>query len=468
MDYIENLRFEQLSLPFKEDAPIQEYLLIPSSLTGFHNTDTSSKILPTGRKSFCMNGTLALPEERICPFCGGSRLHINQHLPKTLKHLPVGNGISSIHFQNAQYLCMDCGRTHMQEIPFKSEHHFITRELEDYICILLARHTLTNKEISELTGVGQNIVKAIDKRRLEGLYVVDGKLRRPEHHAQFLGIDEFKLHNGHKYATHIIDMKTGHILWISEGKKKQVVYDFIEHVGLEWMSHVEAVALDMNSNFQEAFTEKCPHLRVVFDYFHIFKNFNDKVVSEIRKDEQKRLEDAGDYEAARNLKRSRHILMSSRATLERKDREANEGKVLRKESSIFPMQEVKRRNIGYMKRYESILEKNRLLFVTDLIKEMLQEAFSCQSEHLMMEYINRIMALCLERAPGEEERNRHLMWFRKLLASHLDGILAHATYRISAGKIEGINNKIKTLRRQAYGYPDDEYFFLKLIDMSRH
>ena len=37
------------------------------------------------------------------------------------------------------------------------------------------------------------------------------------------------------------------------GKKKQVVYDFIEHVGLEWMSHVEAVACDMNSDFEEAF-----------------------------------------------------------------------------------------------------------------------------------------------------------------------------------------------------------------------
>ena len=88
--------------------------------------------------------------------------------------------------------------------------------------------------------------------------------------------------------------------------------------------------------------------------------------------------------------------------------------------------------------------------------------------HLMLEYVNRIMDLCLECAPGEDERNRHLMWFRKLLASHLDGIIAHATYHISVGKIEGINNKIKTLRRQAYGYRDDEYFFLKLIDMSRH
>ena len=468
MDYIENLRYEQLPLLFEQVASVQEYLLIPSSLTGFHNTDTTSEFLPNGRNSLCMNGTLSLPEERTCPFCGKSHLHINQRFARTLKHLPVGNGTSIVSFQNVQYLCMDCRRTHMQEIPFKSVHHSITKELEDYICFLLARHSLTNKEISELTGVGPNIVKAIDKRRLEGLYVVDGKLRRPETYARFLGIDEFKLHNGHKYATHIIDMKTGHILWISEGKKKQVVYDFIQHVGLEWMSHVEAVALDMNSDFQEAFLEKCPHLRVVFDYFHIFKNFNDKVVSGIRKDEQKRLEDAGDYEAARNLKRSRHILMSSRATLERKDREASEGKVLRKESKLFPMPEVKRRDIGYMKRYENILEKNRLLFVTDLIKEMLQEAFSCQSEHRMLEYVNRIMDLCLECAPGEDERNRHLMWFRKLLASHLDGIIAHATYHISAGKIEGINNKIKTLRRQAYGYRDDEYFFLKLIDMSRH
>ena len=49
-------------------------------------------------------------------------------------------------------------------------------------------------------------------------------------------------------------------------------------------------------------------------------------------------------------------------------------------------------------------------------------------------------------------------------------MIAHATYDISAGKIEdinNINNEIKMLCRQAYRYPDDEYFFLKLLDMSR-
>jgi hypothetical protein len=48
-------------------------------------------------------------------------------------------------------------------------------------------------------------------------------------------------------------METGHVLWIANGKKKQVVYDFIEHVGAEWhWTCVEAIACDMYSDFQEA------------------------------------------------------------------------------------------------------------------------------------------------------------------------------------------------------------------------
>ncbi|MBR4503194.1 MAG: transposase [Clostridia bacterium] len=79
----------------------------------------------------------------------------------------------------------------------------------------------------------------------------------------------------------------------------------------------------------------------------------------------------------------------------------------------------------------------------------------------MADKIIDIMGVC------EATGNPHLLWFRKLLDEHFPGIIAHATYQISAGKIEGINQKIKTLRWHGYGYPDDEYFFLKLFDMSR-
>lgn len=50
---------------------------------------------------------------------------------------------------------------------------------------------------------------------------------------------------------------------------------------------------------------------------------------------------------------------------------------------------------------------------------------------------------------------------------HYDGVIAHASLQITSGKIEGINNKIKVVRRIVYGFHDDEYFFLKVMDASR-
>ena len=226
------------------------------------------------------------------------------------------------------------------------------------------------------------------------------------------------------------------------------------------MDGVEAVACDMNSDFQEAFEEKCQHIQVVFDYFHIVKNFNDKVISEVRKDEQKRLVAEGRFEEAARLKKTKYILTSSRALLEEKDREGEQGKVIEKSGEIFRRNEVVRKT-GYVDLYESLILENKLLFTIDLIKEKLSEAYTLTDEVKMADSICEIMELC------HETGNSHFLWFERLLDRHFEGIIAHATYKISTSKLEGINNKTKTLRRQGYGYPDDDYFFLKLFDASR-
>ena len=127
-------------------------------------------------------------------------------------------------------------------------------------------------------------------------------------------------------AKNLLNRRNRQSILAANGKKKQVVYDFIAHVGLAWMDNVEAVACDMNSDFEEAFEELCPHIQPVFDYFHIVKNYNDKVVSEVRKDEQRRLISEGNFEAAKSLKKTRYILMSKRSTLQKKDKDATEGR----------------------------------------------------------------------------------------------------------------------------------------------
>ncbi len=455
MDYIRTDAAGQLV--FEHSS---EYLLIPSCLYGFHNTETTQTTSKSGRSVFVHYGSLEIPqEERICNHCG-SRMHINDHPDITLQHLPVGGHLCALRLPHNQFRCPHCGATKGQYISFKAKGHRITEQLYQYARDLLALNTFTNKQISGITGLGKNVVKEIDLERLKDLYTINGKLIKPEHQARFLGIDEFSLHKGHRYATAIVDLETGHILWIAYGKKKQVVYDFVDHVGLDWMDGVEAVACDMNSDFQEAFEERCPHIQPVFDYFHIVKNFNDKVVNEVRRAEQRRLLEEGDIEAAKSLKRTRYILTSSRSTLQRKDAEAAEGKVLRKGNELFGTENIVRKG-GLEQKYDDLLAQNKLLFTLDLVKEKLADAYTERDEPRMAAKITDIIDLC------EATNCKPLRWFGRLLTNHFEGVIAHATYPISSGKVEGINQRIKTLRRQGYGYPDDEYFFLKLFDMSR-
>ena len=114
-----------------------------------------------------------------------------------------------------------------------------------------------------------------------------------------------------------------------------------------------------------------------------------------------------------------------------------------------------------MEKYEELLKQNQLLFSADFVKEKLADAYRMDNEPDMSKTMIEIIDFC--RSTG----NPHFKWFANLIENHFEGIIAHATYQITSGKVEGINNKIKTLRRQGYGYPDDEYFFLKLFDVSR-
>ncbi len=183
------------------------------------------------------------------------------------------------------------------------------------------------------------------------------------------------------------------------------------------------------------------------------KNFNDKAVSEVRKDEQKRLYEEGNIKAATSLKKSRYILTDLVKTLKKKDTDAAMTRVIHKGSNLYKTENIVRK-AGYEEHYNKLQKENQLLFTLDLIKEKLAPAYSRTDECLMAEDIISIMDMC------QVTGNKHLIWFGRLLGNHFEGIIAHATYNISAAKIERINNKIKTLRRKGYGYPDDEYFFL--------
>ena len=178
-------------------------------------------------------GILDLPEEeRICT-CG-KRMHINSHPDIYIRHLSIGGNLSGYFFRITSSVVLNAGpqraslfRLRLKGISLRMRYFSIP-----VICL---PGNYTNKEMAEITGLGKNTVKEIDKKRLQSIYTTDNgrEAYKPEKQAKYLGIDEFKLHNGRRYATHIIDLETGHVLWIQKGKSKQVVYDFIDHVGMD-------------------------------------------------------------------------------------------------------------------------------------------------------------------------------------------------------------------------------------------
>ena len=452
-------------------------LAIPSGLPGFVQTQVKAEHVARNegtKKNPYVHRTLEYrfegfcegsDEPKTCPDCGAP-LFRHGSFSTNLRHVPIGDRYSVVNVRRDRFRCSnpECGCSKTAEINFKSKGHLVTEPLRNYAERLLA-FGMTLKQVSHITGMHKDIVKDIDKARLEKLYTEageDGKrtLIKPETQARYLGIDEFKLHDGYRFATLIMDMETGCILWLQEGKKKQVVHDFIEHAGPEWMSKVEAVSADMNSDFEEAFLEKCPHLKIVFDYFHIVKNLNEKVISEVRKDEQKRLIEEGDPEAAKSLKNCRYILMSHWDSLKARDAEANAGKIVSKGSELFKSEPVKRKG-NLLSRYCRLIEQNELFFCLDYVKEAVANAYRQQNTEEMRTKIKNIVSYC--KAVG----NVHFEWFARLLDNHLEGIVSHAEFRLSNGKVEGINQKIKTIRRASYGLPDNEYFFLKLFDATR-
>lgn len=475
VDISENVISESQELVIPEDVVVKGVLVSPSGISSFRQDG-----MPVTNVTIKNYGTKEKPRQRqirtliypgryldqergqllLCPHCG-KKLYDSGDSTVVLNHLPNGDTYTKLEIHQRRVRCITsgCGYNFTFHADFKAQDHMITAAMENFTMGLLA-YGLTLTTVAHLTGLSRPVVKEIDMKRLQEMYTVDGEnLIKPKNYAKFLAIDEFKLHDGYKYATVIIDLETGHILWLAHGKKKACVYDFIEHVGMDWMKHVKAVACDMNSDFEEAFLEKCSHLKVIYDRFHIMKNFNDKVISEVRKDEQKRLKEEGKEDEAANLKHSKYILMASRDTRTKHDKAADEGKLVSKASPLFNKPEV--RALGGMEnKYQSLINENTLLFTVDLVKEQLNEAFSKKTVTEMRSEMKNVIKIC------REANNKHFTWFANLIENHIDGIVWYARYHISTSKLEGTNNMIKTERRKGYGYPDDEYFFLRIMDAS--
>lgn len=314
--------------------------------------------------------------------------------------------------------CLSCG-VNTEYVPWLPARSRLTGRLIAHVEALL--RLLPIRHISQLTGLHWHTIRTIDARRLAREVTPPdlSRLRR-------LVMDEFALFKGHRYATVAICADTQQVLWVGEGRSRKDVKPFFEMLGPEVCERIEAVAMDMNSALDLEAKAHCPNIRVVYDLFHVIAKFGREVIDRVRVDQANALK--ADPVARRVIKRSRWLLLRNRDNL------ADEQAV----------------------KLDDLLAANAPLTTVYVLKTQLKELWYAPDEDQARRRWDEWYRLALD------SQLPPLIAFAKRLAPYLEGIVASARYRLNTSVLEGMNNRIKVIKRMAYGYRDCAYFFLKI------
>ena len=441
---------------------MNEFITLAHKLPYFNVTAESEWIPCTsGGHVVKTPGIITLPTPEYCPKCE-AKVHNHSYETVKIKDIPLMKCPHILEVKFGRHKCSECGTIFTTTIPFKSEHHFITERLEKLICGYLSIG-MSMKLVHRLTGVDVHIIKDIDKAQLEKKY--DLKTLKDIESVRFLAVDEIAIHKHHNYATVFMNLENGHIVYCEQGKKKDQVLHFIQKVGKKWLKNLVAVAMDMNAGYDQAFSDAAPHVQIVYDNFHMIKMYGDLVLTAIRRRLQLQARERGDERTYSTLKGSRFLLLTNRQTLKEKDKTA-----LENNRELLQNYELKGVSLPPGRRYmrcgneahlNGLLSVNRELYIAYILKEQFQVAYDVVDADVMKQGLRDWIQI------ARQSKVPEILKFCNTVESHLDGISNHAKFNISTGKLEGTNNLAKVIKRTAYGFHDDEYYFLKLMDASR-
>lgn len=395
--------------------------------------------------------------EVVCPHCEGS-VHIYDSGNVTLRDMPIWTERKQeLCFIVHRYRCTKCKFSFTEDIPFKYPGTRITQRAANWVKALL-QHRMTIKAVQEITGIHWDTIRRIHKGMMDGaLENRERELRETGYRPQRLAVDEFAIHKGHSYATCVMDLDTGEVIWVGRGRSKQDFAHFFEDMPKDYLAEVYAVAMDMNASYNLLFAEKLPKAVIVYDHYHMQAQYGKEVLGVVRleearnhqKDAKEFLESAygqSDPEQKQRLKANAKAEKQRYSQLKRL-----RWTLLTSEAKLTEER---------VEHLRGILSEHSDLAVCYAMKEELCALFDIRHVLDARAGWDRWFTAAIESGIPALVRFAELKKFR------LDGLVAHSVFPISTGKLEGFNNKIKVAKRIAFGYRDDDYFFTLIRYLS--
>jgi len=312
--------------------------------------------------------------------------------------------------------CERCNGVRVEHLSFCDAGQRVTHRLARYIHDLCK--VLTMKEVAERFGLHPTTVKAIDKS-----FLIPEFSQTNYANVRILAIDEIALKKGHTYMTVVLDYLTGRVVWMGEGRSMETLDRFFAGMTREQKAAIEAVAMDMWEAYVNRVKHHCPQAHIVFDFFHVVQGFG-RVIDKIRRDEFLK---AG-QEDRDILKGSRYLLLKNEENLTDKQRP----------------------------RLQKLLAQNETLNTVYVLKDQLKMVYYYSDRERVQQTLDEWCRM------AQTVNHPSMKAFIKKLRFFEYGIVNHADYPVGTSDLEGVNNKIKLIKRRAYGYHDSDYFALKV------
>ena len=362
---------------------------------------------------------------RYCSRCGQAVAAVHDTSARRVRELPILDAETWLLVPLARVACPRCGPT-VEALPWLDRYARMTTRFAESVARLA--QLLPIQQVATWFGLSWDTVRAIDHAAMAArLGPIDLTGVRQ------IVIDEFAIQKGHRYATVVADPATRRVLWVGRGRRREDVRPFFELLGPAGCAQLEAAGMDMSEAYEAETRAHCPGVTIVYDLFHVVAKFGREVIDRVRVDATNRVARASGHDdrtraARRVVKGARWLLLRNGHSLARDDRI----------------------------RLADLLAANRRLWVVYVLKDALKALWRYR-------YAG-VAARAWRAWYGWAVRSRipALVTFARKLRPKLPGILAHCRYPLHTSVLEGINNKIKVLKRMAYGFRDDDYFFLKI------
>jgi transposase len=354
----------------------------------------------------------------VCPHCKSRNTTYQGRKIRPLRLPSIGLHPVWLFLLVHRLQCRKCGAMAWPQLPFAGPRRSFTSSFERMVIELLRFATIA--ACARFLGTGWDLVKDIHGRALER------KRRRiPLKDVRYIAIDEFSIRKGHVYMTIVIDLQSGRILHAAEGKGGDSIAAFLKTLRRR-APNLQAVAMDLSDAYIKAVKKHLPRVAIVLDHYHLAALIN-RAVDEFRREFQRECAALGHH----TIKGARFLLLANYEDLKREKR----------------------------KRLDRLLEINRPLMTMHAMKEQFR---------LFWELDSRIEGERFLKNWCDDAMNSGIKQLQRVgatIASYRTLLLNYFDHPISSGKIEGINNKIKTLKRQAYGFRDMAYFKLRLFHL---